>query len=219
MATVIKINNSKKFKKGLIVEQEERSDEKTVTYRLSQEVMTTYTSGQQTSVAGEINLFDDEDTVESSYTSKRYAWQRVPKRKFPTVESFQAFLNTPEVKEDYFIREVYGLNPLGLDGGFEASLEKKKISMEKILDTTMKMKGSADKLTPMMTTHEGKQVHVFSVNKLVSSKAVGGKTDLDFGVESLQGGKYKVILSEMYEDNSVEAFETSMLGEAVSEWD
>jgi hypothetical protein len=187
------------FNSAIIVEKVSQEDEKTVTYQLRQTVGLEYIKGNSTpKFEGGIDLFDEEDTQVETYDSVRVCWQKVPKRKFPTIESFQSFIN---LKLDYFIQEVYGLNPIGMNQGYNYALEKGNTTLEKIISSNLKMKGPKDDLSPTFVEFRNERVPLYSMKQLASSKSFGDKKmDADNCVASLHGGKYSPLLIDVEEE-------------------
>lgn len=210
----LKLSPSKK----VIVEKAEQRKTGITTFQLRQTVGLVYNLtgnvGQSNDLfgGGIGGLVSTSTEVETKiYPTERVCW--VDSNVFHTIENFQNHINSFE--GDVFIREIYGLNPIGMRPSYEYALEQGLRTMEQIIESNLKMTGNKDNLTPMMTTYKGKQVPLYSMKQLTSIKAIGGKAaDLDFLEGSLRGGKYSPLLLEVAEETT-----ESVLGfEPADEW-
>ena len=204
--------------KKVMVESVESRKAKVNTFQLRQTVGLVYNmgeGGQSNNLfgGGLGNLFEGAETETKIYPTERVCWVDAPSAKFPTVESFQKHIDS--IEGGVFIREIYGLNPIGMRPSYEYALEQGLRTMEQIIESNLKMTGNKDNLSPMMTTYKGKQVPLYSMKQLTSIKSIGGKAaDLDFLEGSLRGGKYSPLLLEVAEETT-----ESVLGfEPADEW-
>ena len=188
-----------KFPTAIIVEKASQEDATTITYQLRQVVSLEYTKGnKEPKFDGGLNFFEEEDKQTEYYDSIRVAWQSVPKRKFPTIASFQTFISS---QTDYFIQEIYGLNPIGMNEGYNYAIEKGQITLDKVISNNLKMQGDKDNLTPTFVDYKGQRVPLYSMKQLATAKAFGGeKVDADNCIKSLHNGKYEPLLIDVEEE-------------------
>jgi len=211
---MINFNDNVEFIAGIKVVKLTATTKKGFQYQLKQRVAVTYLSGGENLMAEDsFSVFEEEDKTADVYNSERYCLKTFP-QKFDTVAKVQAFLDLPKNKSKVYIKEIYGFNPFSLNSGLEYGVNNGLTSIGKVMDNTLKLKGSKDNLTQMFATYKGKSCPVYSVKDL-SIEVNGIKKDV---YQELKVGYEPMMLDESDDDSNIFSNEINEAVEAEGEW-